>query len=207
MLAVVDVSGSMAQEVPGSGGATRMEVTKEAAAQGMSLYPDDAQIGFWVFSRQLTPDGDHQELVPIGPLGLRENGWLGRELIGRALGGVHEVPDGGTGLYDTVLAAVRTVRQDWDPARVNSVVLLTDGRDEDRDSIGLPELLATLDRESDPARPVPVITIGLGPGSDTEALAAISAATGGSTYLTQDGDDVYAVFQDAMGRRSCRPHC
>jgi Ca-activated chloride channel family protein len=206
MLAVVDVSGSMAEEVPGSG-ATRMEVTKEAATRGMSLYPDDAEIGLWVFSRELTPGTDYRELVPIGPLGPRENGWLGRELLGRSLADVQPIPDGGTGLYDTVLAAVRTVRQDWDPARVNSVVLLTDGRDEDDGGIGLADLLATLQQESDPARPVPVITIGLGSGSDTEALAAISTATGGSTYLTQDGDDIYAVFEDAIGRRSCRPEC
>jgi Ca-activated chloride channel family protein len=207
MLAVIDVSGSMAQEVPGADGATRMEVTKEAAARGMSLYPDDAEIGLWVFSRQLTPDSDHQELVPIGPLGAREGGWLGRELLGRSLAGVQAVPDGATGLYDTVLAAVRTVRQNWDPTRVNSVVLLTDGRDEDEGGIGLPGLLSALQQESDPGTPVPVITIGLGSGSDTDALAAISQATGGSTYVAETGDDIYAVFEDAIGRRSCRPNC
>jgi Mg-chelatase subunit ChlD len=207
MLAVIDVSGSMAQKVPGADGATRMEVTKEAAARGMSLYPDDAQIGLWVFSRRLTPASDYKELVPIGPLGPREGGWLGRELLGRSLAGVRAVPDGDTGLYDTLLAAVRTVRQNWDPTRVNSVVLLTDGRDDDEGGIGLPGLLSALRRESDPGKPVPVITIALGSGSDTEALAAISHATGGSTYVTQTGDDIYAVFEDAIGRRSCRPHC
>jgi Ca-activated chloride channel family protein len=207
MLAVIDVSGSMAQEVPGAHGATRMDITKEAAARGMSLYPDDAQIGLWVFSRQLTPDSDHQELVPIGPLGRREGGWLGRELLSRSLVGVRPVPDGDTGLYDTLLASVRTVRQNWDRTRVNSVVLLTDGRDEDEGGIGLPGLLSALRQESDPGTPVPVITIGLGSGSDTEALAAISQATGGSTYVTQTGDDIYAVFEDAIGRRSCLSHC
>ncbi|MBB3084372.1 substrate-binding domain-containing protein [Geodermatophilus sabuli] len=207
MLAVVDVSGSMAEQVPGAGGATRMDVTTEAAARATALYPDDARIGLWVFSRELTPGHDHQEVVPIGPLGPRDDGRLGRELLGRAIAGVRPLPDGDTGLYDTVLAAVRRVRQDWDPARVNSVVLLTDGRDDDEGGIGLPGLLAALDQESDPAAPVPVITIGLGAGSDTEALAAISRATGGSTYVAEDGADVYAVFEDAIGRRSCRPGC
>jgi Mg-chelatase subunit ChlD len=207
MLAVVDVSGSMGQPVPGAAGATRMQVTKEAAGQGVSLYSDDAQIGLWVFSRHLPPATDYQEVVPIGPLGLRPDGRLGREELSRALAGVQQVPDGDTGLYDTVLAAVRAVRQGWDPTRVNSVVILTDGRDDDEDGIGLNGLLTALHQEADPAEPVPVITIGLGPDSDTQALAAISRATGGSSYLAQNGDDVYAVFQDAIGQRSCRPRC
>ena len=67
--------------------------------------------------------------------------------------------------------------------------------------------LAALGSGKDPRRPVPVITIGLGPDSDHAALAAISRQTGGSTYQAQRASDIYRVFHEAMGRRECLPTC
>jgi len=119
------------------------------------------------------------------------------------------VPDGGTGLYDTTLAAVRTVRAGWDPARVNAVVLLTDGDDTDDDGIGLDELLATLRSEQESGQPVPVITVayGDGDGDGAQSLAAISAATGGASYQVSDPGRIRDIFLDAVGQRACRPQC
>jgi Mg-chelatase subunit ChlD len=207
MLAVLDVSGSMARPLPGAGGASRMQVTRAAASSGLSLYPDDASIGLWVFATDLTRTTDYRQLVPLGPLGPRPDGVLGRARLGRALADLSYVRGGGTGLYDTTLAAVRAVRTGWDPERVNSVVLLTDGQNDDEHGISLRRLLQTLQREADPRRPVPVITIGLGEDSDRAALAAISRQTGGSTYSASRASDSYRVFREAMGRRECLPSC
>jgi Ca-activated chloride channel homolog len=207
LLAVVDISGSMSEAVAGAGNKTRLDLTKEAAALGLALYPDDAQIGLWVFSTELTPDADYKELVSVGPLGVRGDGRTGRELLVRSLGGISHIPGGHTGLYDTTLAAVRAARKGWDPARVNSVILLTDGRNDDPRSVTLPRLLSTLRAENDPARPVPVITIAYGPDSDAGALRAISRATGGEVYLAKDPRQIADVFRDAIGRRSCMPRC
>ena len=44
---------------------------------------------------------------------------------------------GGTGLYDTALAAYRTALRNYDPHYSNAVVLMTDGRNEDPGSISL----------------------------------------------------------------------
>lgn len=207
MLAVIDVSGSMGDVVPGAPGETRLDVTKAAAAQGLSAYTDDTEIGLWIFSRHLSAHADYRALVPIGPLGPRSDGTLGRARLAQALQQVHELPDGGTALYSTVLAAVRQVRRGWDRDRVNSVVLLTDGRDDGEGGPTLSGLLSTLRREADPARPVPVITVGLGGGSDTAALAAISRATGGSSFVSRDGSDAFRVLADAISQRLCRPDC
>jgi hypothetical protein len=207
MLAVLDVSGSMARTLPGGGGASRMQVTRAAANSGLSLYPDDTSIGLWVFATDLTRTTDYKELVPLGPLGARPDGVMGRERLGRALADLDHVRGGGTGLYDTTLAAVRAVRRGWDPQRINSVVLLTDGNNDDDHGISLPRLLRTLEQEADPRRPVPVITIGLGEDSDRAALAAISRQTGGSTYAASKASDSYRVFREAMGRRECLPTC
>ena len=61
MLAVIDVSGSMAERVPGTGGATRLDLTKQAAVGGLGVFPDDTQIGLWAFSTHLTPSTDYRE--------------------------------------------------------------------------------------------------------------------------------------------------
>ena len=207
MLTVIDVSGSMAEPVPARHGATRMDVTKAAAAQGLSAYTDDTEIGLWVFSRHLSGRQDYRALVPIGPLGARADGTLGRARLAQALQQVHRVRDGGTALYATVLAAVRQVRQGWDRDRVNSVVLLTDGRDDGLGRLSLSGLLSTLRREADPARPVPVVTVGLGGGSDAAALARISRATGGSSFVSRDGSDAFRILAAAISKRACRPAC
>jgi len=99
------------------------------------------------------------------------------------------------------------VRAGWEPDRVNSVVVLTDGENDDPAGIGLGELLTKLKAEADPARPVPVIGIAYGPDSDQGALVAISSITGGTAYTAEDPADVQRVFLDATGRRSCRPEC
>ena len=207
LLAVIDVSGSMAEPVPAAGGARRIDLVKQAAGEGLALYDDSAEVGLWSFSTDLTPTTDHRELVPIGPLGPRPGGPSGKEALARSIAGVEPVDGGSTGLYDTVLAAVRNVRAGWEPDRVNSVVVLTDGQNDDPEGIGLGQLLTTLKAEADPARPVLVIGIAYGPDSDQGALVAISAVTGGTAYAAKKPADVQRVFLDATGRRSCRPGC
>ena len=204
LLAVIDVSGSMGETV--AGGRTRMELTQEAAALGLAAYPDDSDVGLWSFSTDLTATGDYRQLVAIGPLGPRSDGRTGRAQLAHALAGLRYKPDGGTGLYDTALAAVRKVRSSWKADRLNAVLLLTDGRNDDS-GIPLSQLLATLRAEATPGRPVPVITIAYGPGSDAAALKAISSATGGTRYLARDPGDIQRVLFDAIGRRPCQPDC
>jgi Mg-chelatase subunit ChlD len=205
LLAVLDVSGSMAAEVPGSGGSTRLDLAVRAAAAGLEFYPDATEVGLWSFSEDLTATTDHQELVPIAPLSGQDPG--GRQALGRAITTMRPEPGGGTGLYDTVLAAVRAVRAGWDPARVNAVVLLSDGEDTDDDGLTLDQLLAVVQAEAGGGQPVPVITIAYGEDAGAAALASISRATGGASYQTSDPSRIRDVFLDAVGQRLCRPDC
>jgi hypothetical protein len=206
MLAVFDVSGSMGELVPGAGGATRMDLARQAAAGAMPLLPPGSDVGLWEFSTKLVGGSDHRELLPIGPLSGPEAGDRPAALA-LAVAGLQQIVDGGTGLYDTTLAAVRAVRADWDPNRVNSVVLLTDGRNDDAAGIDLATLLAQLRAENDPQRPVPVISLVYGPDADAAALRAISEVTGGATYVARDPRRVGQIMLDAFGRRACRPAC
>ena len=129
----------------------------------------------------------------------------------RLEGGASQLPalvGGGTALNDTTLAAFRHVLSGYDPSKVNSVVLMTDGRNDDTgSSIDTATLIETLKREADPARPVPIIMVGLGDEVDMDALRAISSATGGKAYQAPNPEDIRAVLLDAVSQRRCRPNC
>ena len=200
-LALIDISGSMAQQVPGGSGSTRLDYARAAAVRGLQEFPLNSRIGLWVFSRNLLPGQDYRQLVPIRSIGDP----AGQQQLAARLAGIRVNPDGGTGLYDTVLAAVRQVRDGWDPGRFNSVLVLSDGQNDDRGSIGLTELTRTLTAEQG-GRPVPVIGIAFGPDSDVQALQRISAATGGETYVARNPMDISQIFLEAVGHRIVSVH-
>jgi Mg-chelatase subunit ChlD len=205
LLTVLDVSGSMANVVPEAGGATRLDLAVRALMTGLATYPDDTFAGLWTFSTDLTPTSDHRVLVPPTRLGINPDGRTGRGSLATALGRVQVVPDGGTGLYDSVLAAVRAARASWDPHRVNSVILVTDGANQDDNGITLPALLRTLSAERDRSRPVTVFAVAYGPSADHHALQSIVRATGGVAYRAPDYRDLPSVIARAIGRREATP--
>lgn len=201
MLVLIDVSGSM--DADAGNGQTRIELTRDTALTALQLYPDSTDVGLWAFSIQQAPPNDWIELVPMGAVGQDDR----RTTLQAAFASLPGRTDGGTGLNDSVLAAFRTLRNTYDPGRVNTVVLLTDGRNEDPDGIDENALLEALRVESDPARPVPVMPIGVGPEVDFPALQRIAAATGGKAYQAMTAADIRAVFLDAIIQRRCRPAC
>lgn len=195
-IAVVDVSGSMDFT---DAGQTRIDLAVGAASRALGLYPDNAQIGLWAFSVGLGGAGrDYRELVPVRPLGASADGATQRDALGAALRRLPGLTDGGTGLYDTTLAAIRTLQDQYDPRAENAVILLTDGRNDDPGSLSLQQLLDAIQRERDPARPVSVIAVGMGPDADAGALRQIAGATGGRSYIARDPSDITHVFVDAM---------
>ena len=205
MLAVLDVSGSMTEQ---QGGVTRMAVLQGATDTALRVFPPRSQVGLWAFSTDKDgPGKDWKELVPIGQLDAREGAATHRDALLKANAGINTLVGGNTGLYDTVLAAYERVKQGWDPTRINSVVLLTDGQNDDQQGLSLDQLMAKLKAESDPTRPIPVITIGMGPGVDASVLDQISRATGGKSYLARQPQDIKKVFVEALLQRGCRPNC
>jgi len=195
MLAVIDVSGSMAYPVPSAGGATRAQIALEAARQGMMLFDDSWSVGLWTFATRLNGDLDHLEIVPIRPMS--EN----REALVAALGTIRPDPAGNTGLYDTVLAAYREVKAGWNPAAVNSVVLLTDGQNDDPGGMTLDELIAALEELVDPQYPIQVIAIGIGDQVSQTELERITSTTGGGTFIARDPSAIGSIFLRALSLR------
>jgi von Willebrand factor type A domain-containing protein/extracellular solute-binding protein len=193
-LAVIDISGSMAEKV---GNKTRMQLTIEAAVGGLKLFPDNAALGLWTFSTNIGKDkADFRELVPIAKLSSAQ-----RQKITTALAPQVAIKGGGTGLYDTAVAAVTAVRSGYDSTAVNAVLLFTDGKNDDPGSHTLAQTVATLKALKDPARPVRIIALGMGPDVDLSELQALATATGGQAYVAKNPQDLQTVFINALQSR------
>lgn len=200
---LIDVSGSMNAVVPGSGGRTRMELTAEAAARALDLFRPTSETSTWVFATDLDGDRDYREVLPMAQVGAQLATGAAQKLRD-----LRATPDGQTGLYDTVLAAYQQARQDWEAGRLNLVILMTDGRNEDPHGITRDQLLAGLRGLQDPRRPLPIIGIGIGPDIDVPELDAMTGATGGKTFVAPDPARISEVFYGALAGLSCpTPGC
>ena len=98
----MDVSGSMADLVPGTG-RSKLQYAQEAAITGMRLVPTAAEIGLWEFSTPLDGRRDYRELVSLGPVAETSGGRTRLDDLVAGVRGLSTVDD--TGLYDTALAA------------------------------------------------------------------------------------------------------
>ncbi|MFG1774812.1 substrate-binding and VWA domain-containing protein [Micromonospora sp. NPDC049051] len=199
ILTVLDISGSMAAQVPGSD-ETRLEATLKAAREGSGLLLDNSELGVWVFSTKVDGDRDHQEILPVAPLDEKQ-----RKRLTEGLRAVRVKPQGGTGLYDTTLAAYRDARRHWTPGRINLVLIMTDGRDEDGDSIGRARFLTELAELQNPRQPLPIVFIGLGKDIDADDLKSIVKVTGGQVFSTDEPSGIREIFFSALADLSCLP--
>ncbi|XVX20716.1 substrate-binding domain-containing protein [Actinomycetota bacterium] len=198
MLAVIDVSGSMKQPVTES--ASRMQVAQGAASSALKILPAGSQIGGWAFSTH--KDGkrkDWVEMTPVRQLDAPVGKGNQRDALLKSVATMPKLIGGDTGLFDTTLAAWRHMHGSFDPNYINSVVIMTDGKNDDPDGgITLAKLLETIKSEGDPERPVKVITIGIGANTDPASAAAVAKATGGSSFVAKSAEDIQKVFVQAL---------
>ncbi|MGC5308785.1 substrate-binding domain-containing protein [Micromonospora zamorensis] len=198
ILTVIDVSGSMSALVPGTD-KTRLAATVKAAQEGSDLLLDNSELGIWVFSTKVEGDRDYREILPVAPLRGQ------RTRLAERLADVQVKTGGGTGLYDATLAAYRNARQHWTPGRINLVLIMTDGRNEDGDSIGRSKFLSELTQLQDPRRPLPIVFIGLGRDIDPDELNAIAQVTDGQVFRTEQPSGIRQIFFSALADLSCLP--
>jgi Ca-activated chloride channel family protein len=185
---VMDVAGSMA--TPVAPGVTKEQVAVGAARSGLQLFSDSWEVGLWSFSTNMNGDQDYRQLVPIGPLTAQ------RDQMDGALAGLSPNPAGGTGLYGTLLAAYKTVQTGWDDNHLNSVVIVTGGKNDS--GIGLSQLIASLKSIQNPDEPVQVLIIGVGPDVSASDLNQITAVTGGAVFLATDPSQIGDIFLRAL---------
>lgn len=201
VLTVIDTSESMNSEVPGTGD-TKMELLKRAEPALFGEFHKSDRVGLWKFSDSDVLGGghDYKELVPVGPFDGRLSGGTRSKKLADNVAGLE--PGGATGLYDTLDAAVRTLRKDYDPGAINAVVLLTDGVNEDGNSISLPALLKRIGDRGQPQ--IRVFTIAYGDKADKKdaggrtVLEEVASATGGRAYDAKNPKLIHDVITSVI---------
>jgi Ca-activated chloride channel family protein len=193
VLLVMDVSGSMGDPAGGADRATKLDLAKEAAITALEQFAPQDAVGLRIFSSEIGPD-DHPEyvdLVPIEPIGQSAEALRTRI---RQL-----VPTNGTPLYTVTQASYDQMVADYDPAAINAVVLLTDGRNEDVND-DLAGLLASLQAGSEGSRaqPVRVFTIAYGQDADQSTMERIAESTDAADYDASDPASIDKVFTSVI---------
>ena len=188
VLVLMDVSGSMSAD-SGSGGKSKLDLAKSAAASALDQLVDTDQVGFWTFTSDLpTPTTITREWVPVGPLSQT------RHPISDAISGL--TPMNGTPLYAGTKLAAETMNASQDPSLINAVVVLTDGRNDytDNDLDGLINQLQGSAQENG----VRVFTIAYGPDADLTTLQQISEASRAAAYDARNPATIDKVFADVL---------
>ncbi|WP_169796951.1 substrate-binding and VWA domain-containing protein [Janibacter corallicola] len=197
MLALVDVSGSMRWDSP-TPGMSRWDVTQGSLEEGLKILPDGSQVGAWVFSSERDGKKDYESIAKVARLDSRQGSQTHREEMADIVADAEELIGGDTGLYDSIWASYQKMAEDYDPDYVNSVVVFTDGENDDpTGGLSLKQLLKKLDEAYDSKKPVRVVTIGMGE-ADPDALQKISDETGGTSYIAETPDDIQRVFVQAL---------
>lgn len=211
LITLLDISGTMALPVPGTG-MTRMQAITKIATEGVRLFPAKSEIGLWEFSTHLNGQGvDYRETVPVGPLTGNLDGVPRKDLLNRKLAAITAKETGDTGLNDTLAAAYTRMTEEYQSDKINTVLILTDGAGNDDPDGGMSdeEILALLKEKYDPERPVSILIIAFGPDAPKgkRQMDALAEATGGEAYIAKDVAEVRTFFLQGMKRRICAPHC
>ena len=187
VLLVLDVSGSMGEEV--GGGETKLDLAKRASIEALDQFKDEDLVGLRIFSTNISPKEPtyYLDLIPFGEIAGN------REAIASKIQSL--VPTEGTPLYRTAADSFDFMKANFDPGRINAVVLLTDGRNEDTYN-DLNTTIAKLraGAEGQSSQPVRLFTIAYGQDADKGTLKRLAEATNAASYDASDPQSIDKVF-------------
>ncbi|MGU3437473.1 substrate-binding domain-containing protein [Actinomycetes bacterium M1A6_2h] len=183
---LLDISGSM-ETVDGS--ASRLTNTTRALSAGIEGRPDSADVGLWVYSRSLDGSSAYRIEEPTGPLGADGR----RSALTSDLAALR--PATATSTYVSVQAAYRAAVDNWDAGRSNSLLLVTDGPNDDS-SLTAATFLTNV--RPDPARPVRIDVVSLATNSDLATLRTLAGQTGGELVETSSSDPSFTATIDRL---------
>ena len=126
--------------------------------------------------------------MPIAPLAGQ------RETIARSVTDL--TPLNGTPLYTATQDGYDDMLAGFDPTRINAIVLLSDGRNEDDRNDDLEALIENLreQAEGENADPVRIFAIAYGGDADLETLRRIAEATNAQVYDASDATTISQVL-------------
>lgn len=184
VLFVMDVSQSMNDRL-GSASASKLELAKEALRSALDDFAPEDELGIWTIAGT-----QRREVIGVGRI---------RDQKAQLRSEIEQVRPGGTGraLYATVTSAVASMRQRFDRERINAVIVLTDGRNDDPANTDLSGLVRALRAQPEDQR-VRVFTIAYGAGADRDALGRIALAAQAVPYSAADATVIGRVILDAV---------
>jgi Ca-activated chloride channel family protein len=161
---VVDTSGSMSDE-------NKLDQAKQGLRVFFSQLAPQDRVGLISFNDKVN------RAVPVVPFGSSRD---------RLQGAVNDLfPDGQTAVYDATAAGLQEIQNLRDPTRINAVVVLTDGAD-NQSRTDQRSLVSELARQShSEGLTVRVYTIAYGSEAQKGSLQEIASSSGGKEY---DGD-------------------
>jgi hypothetical protein len=199
ILALLDVSGSMARPaVPA--GPTREQEMISAAGEGLSLFADSTQMGLWEFASNLDRGRPYKKLVPLGPLPAEIGLISRRQQIEQINQTLQPKPGTTATMNETILAAYRYMIRTYQPKEANSVLIMTGGADDSVHDISAARLLRKLRAIAGPNRRVALIFNVFGQSSHYAAIKHLAKATGGAAFQITDPAEINKIFFAAVGR-------
>jgi hypothetical protein len=197
LLALIDISGSMAQ-LTAPGGPSVEQVLTQSAGKGLLLFPDSTRMGLWEFASNLDGAKPYKQLVSVGPMPTEVGLITRRQQIQQINQTLQPKPGSTNSLGDTILAAYKYMVATYQARYSNSVLVLTGGVDNAPGDISPAKLLRKVRALGSPARRVAIIVLVLGRSSHFAAIRRIAAATGGSAYEITDPAEIPKIFFDAI---------
>jgi von Willebrand factor type A domain/Aerotolerance regulator N-terminal len=155
---VLDRSGSMQRN---EGGATRLDIAKQATVSAIRLLHPDSLISIVAF------DSEAKLLMPLGPA-------KDSAAVAKALGELE--PGGGTALYPGLVEALHQL--DGVDAMAKHMVVMSDGLTQPGDFPGILKAIS--------AQGISVSTVSIGEGADGAMLADIARMGRGAFHSTRD---------------------
>ncbi|WP_420174357.1 VWA domain-containing protein [Luteococcus sp. OSA5] len=198
-LLVLDTSGSMAEPL-GPGGPSRIEAVVGLAIGTWNAWPPGMANGLITFNATndaaMTPQV--REVIPLQ----RDNtkSWLkDRPNYQQQLKRLPQQVSGGTPLYQAITHAWRYNVEHYQNGLVNRIIVVTDGRDEDAAStVGYEQMMQALPDKPDPARPIKVTYVALGPDADYATLQKIAKATNQKAMQVKSVDELQTKLTELM---------
>lgn len=164
---LVDVSSSMGQD-------GRLAGVVDALRAYVASAPATSGLGLWSYSKDLDGTTPYRIEVRTEPLQPER-----KRILDDSLGNLRANASSRDQAYPTLIEAYKAAVSNFVAGKTNSIVLVTDGPDDDSSVTGR-QLLDAVAAAADPAKPVriDVVAIGAGPTSDT--LQQLADRTGGS---------------------------
>jgi Ca-activated chloride channel family protein len=200
VMLVVDVSGSMSEpaDPAEANGDTKLDLAVRAAIESLGQFRDDDQVGLRQFSTELggLRTDTFVDLVPVGPMATQG------EALRAKLSELR--PLRGTPLYSVTRDSMQKMLDELDSTRINAVVLLTDGRNQDGDDLPDDTQLTDTLRfvqdatQGETGKPVRLFTIGYGADADSNVLKQLATASDGAFYSAADPKSINKVFTQVI---------